>query len=198
MELHSQVRGLQVRVGPAMAVDELAPFLVDNFQEIDKTRDRGSGSFGSVYHVVVNGFPCIAKRLHDILVGQNVSEEERRHIRRRFREECILLSSLRHPNVVQFIGIHYGASKDDLTLVMERLYTDLELLPGLRTETQCMIGILLTVQLRRPTYTKLLQQNILATIPHIFAKLNTWGNGVRVRGGAEWGVDRTEHKHQGI
>ena len=109
-----------------MAVDELAPFLVENFQEIDKTKDRGSGSFGSVYHVVVNGFPCIAKRLHDILVSQNVGEDERRCIRRRFREECILLSGLRHPNVVQFIGVHYGESKDELTLVMEMLYTDLE------------------------------------------------------------------------
>ena len=109
-----------------MAVDELAPYLVENFQEIDKTRDRGSGSFGSVYYVAVSGFPCIAKRLHDILVGQNVGEEERRCIRRRFRDECVLLSSLRHPNVVQFIGVHYGETRDELTLVMERLYTDLE------------------------------------------------------------------------
>ena len=100
--------------------DELTPFLVENFQEIDKA---GSGSFGAVYQVTVNGFPCIAKRLHDILVGRNVGEKERQFIRKRFRDECILLSRLRHPNIVQFIGVYYG---EELTLVMERLYTDLE------------------------------------------------------------------------
>ena len=107
--------------------DELAPHLVENFQTIDKTNANGSGSFGSVYQVTVNGFPCIAKRLHDILVSQNVSEGERQSIRQRFRKECILLSKLRYPNIVQFIGVHYQKmATDDLTLLMERLYTDLE------------------------------------------------------------------------
>ena len=33
----------------------------------------------------------------------------------RFREECELLSGLRHPNVVQFMGVHYGRNEADIT-----------------------------------------------------------------------------------
>ena len=106
--------------------DELAPYLVKNLPKFDKSQSKGSGSYGSVYLVTVNGYPCIAKRLHDILVGQSVSDKERSSITRRFREECILLSRLRHPNIVQFIGVHYGETPGELTLLMEGLFTDLE------------------------------------------------------------------------
>ena len=106
--------------------DELAPYFVKNRLAFDKSQSKGSGSYGSVYLVTVNGFPCIAKRLHDILVEQSVSGEERSSITQTFREECILLSRLRHPNIVQFIGVHYGETPGELTLLMEGLFTDLE------------------------------------------------------------------------
>ncbi len=47
----------------------------------------------------------------------------------KFYQECVLLSRIRHPNIVQFMGVHYGPQKDyarELTLVMERLYMNLE------------------------------------------------------------------------
>ena len=34
----------------------------------------GRGSYGAVYEVELNGVPCIAKRLHDILVGRGQEE----------------------------------------------------------------------------------------------------------------------------
>ena len=105
--------------------DDLAPFYIKNVEGLDLKQSKGSGSFGSVYQVTVNGFPCIAKRLHDILI-QQVNPEERLAISSRFHEECILLSQLRHPNIVQFIGVHCGRRQDDLTLLMEGLYMDLE------------------------------------------------------------------------
>ena len=43
----------------------------------------------------------------------------------KFRDECLLLSQLCHPNIVRFVGICYGRSKSDLTLVMEKLYIDI-------------------------------------------------------------------------
>ena len=105
--------------------DELSPYALTSVHGLDVTHPKGSGSWGCVYQVTVNGFPCIAKRLLDILV-HNVSLRERSSVRSRFRDECILLSRLRHPNIVQFIGVHYGQDQNDLTLVMEGLYMDLD------------------------------------------------------------------------
>ena len=66
---------------------------------MDKPREKGRGCYGAVYEVWLHGVPCIAKRLHNILVGRGqeepVSEEDRRAAIRRFREECVLTSSAR-------------------------------------------------------------------------------------------------------
>ena len=66
---------------------------------MDKPREKGRGCYGAVYEVWLHGVPCIAKRLHDILVGRGqeepVSEEDRRAAFSRFREECVLTSSAR-------------------------------------------------------------------------------------------------------
>ena len=36
-----------------------------------------------------------------------------------------LLSQLRHPNVIHFVGVHYDSNQDDMSLIMECLDTDL-------------------------------------------------------------------------
>ena len=89
---------------------------------------RGTGSFGAVYDVKVNGFPCIAKRLHDVLRQvDGTSGQDGSSVCKRFLQECTLLSSLRHPNIVQFIGIHKAEGvSSDVSLVMEGLHTDLD------------------------------------------------------------------------
>ena len=91
---------------------------------------KGSGSFGSIHLIEVNGVPCIAKRLHDILVGRGraeaVDQVQKQSIKEKFRRECVFLSRLRHPNIVQFMGVHYGEDTSDLTLIMECLPMDLE------------------------------------------------------------------------
>ena len=89
---------------------------------------RGSGCFGAVYEVKVNGFPCIAKRLHDVLNqvdDQGRSKNDGRSVLERFMQECKLLSTLRHPNIVQFIGILKGSREHEVSLVMEGLHSDL-------------------------------------------------------------------------
>ena len=91
---------------------------------------KGSGSFGSIHLIEVNGVPCVAKRLHDILVGRGQTEvverKQKRSIEQTFHRECVLLSRLRHPNIVQFMGVHYGQDPSELTLIMECLPMDLE------------------------------------------------------------------------
>ena len=102
---------------------ELARYAVTDIEGLEQREDVGRGAYGVVYEVKANGLPCIAKRLHDLLtcthsVGQ-------REISERFRNECILLSRQRSPHIVQFLGVHFGRDRYDLTLVMERMFTDL-------------------------------------------------------------------------
>ena len=107
-----------------MASDELTPFVLKNVKGLDSDDKKGSGAYGAVYEVTVRGVTCIAKRIRDILVTQ-LSPRERTSVQRKFVAECVLLSKLRHPNVVHFVGVHYGRRKNDMSLIMEFLRTDL-------------------------------------------------------------------------
>ncbi len=84
----------------------------------------GSGAYGCVFRVTVNGRDCIAKKLHHILL-QEQSLGQRERIVTKFRNECHILSVLHHPNIVGFVGVHYGRDKNDISLIMERLHSDL-------------------------------------------------------------------------
>jgi len=106
----------------ASSDDELAPFVLKNVEGLDAGERKGSGAYGAVYEVTVDGVTCIAKRLHDILVDPLVAAKEKIYIQDKFRNECVLLSKLRHPHIVHFVGVHYG---ENLSLIMERLRTDL-------------------------------------------------------------------------
>ena len=103
---------------------------VENIEGLHKAKEIGRGCNGAVYEVRVNSVPCIAKRVHDILVGRGqeepVENEQSTYVVRRFLKECDLLSTLHHPNVVQFMGIHYGCDDADISLIMEHMHMDLE------------------------------------------------------------------------
>ena len=113
-----------------MADVELAPFLIKNVEGLENAdkeeRQAGVGAYGYVFKVKVGGVERMAKKLHSAYVKQ-VSPEERQAITSKFKSECITLSKLRHPNIVQFIGVHCGrGGNSDLTLIMECLSSDLE------------------------------------------------------------------------
>ena len=103
---------------------------IESIEGLGDGKERGRGCYGAVYEVRVNGVPCIAKRLHDILVGRGgqepVGAEQRAGAISKFKQECVLLSGLRHPNVVQFMGVHYGRDEADISLIMEYMHMDLE------------------------------------------------------------------------
>ncbi len=105
--------------------------LVVNVEGLDRNESVGSGAYGEVLKVTVNGRKCIAKRLHKILVQAdnyypNATTKQKEFIVTKFKEECCILSELNHPNVVSFVGVNYGSSdKNDINLVMEQLYSDL-------------------------------------------------------------------------
>ena len=110
----------------------MAALVIEKVEGLEEGREKARGSFGFVCEVRVHGTPCAAKRLHNILVGRGqeeaVGEEDKSAIIAKFQEECKLLSSLHHPNIVQFMGVHYGGSGNeaDITLIMEYMHMDLE------------------------------------------------------------------------
>ena len=107
-------------------VDEVEVNLLQGVEGLEENHILKSldfGAYGVVFKVSVNGLPCMAKKLHPHLVSHTVSSEDRDVIHKKFRQECILLSKLNHPNLVHFIGVCY--SKGELIIVMERLRTDL-------------------------------------------------------------------------
>ena len=74
-------------------------------QDLQLFRDEclGSGAYGKVCKAKLNELPCAAKLLHAILFESD--DPHSPTIRCRFVQECQLLQNMRHPNVVQYLGV---------------------------------------------------------------------------------------------
>ncbi len=86
----------------------------------DTEREIGRGSYALVRELNYYGLRCAGKKLYRILYEQRVGDTIRR-----FGEECRLLSNLRHPNIVQFLGVYFERGVSVPVLVMEYLPTTL-------------------------------------------------------------------------
>lgn len=80
-------------------------------------RELGLGSYSSVLEMRYKGMRCAGKKLHRTLYEQGVSEGP--EILERFGTECELLSQLRHPHIVQFLGLYLEDGSDVPVLVLE-------------------------------------------------------------------------------
>jgi len=69
-------------------------------------RELGRGAYGRVYAVDYHGTMCAAKEIHSILI-EGVGQAQMQRIVELFMWECRQCSSLRHPNVIQFLGVFY-------------------------------------------------------------------------------------------
>ena len=111
-----------MHVPPAikMAVSGLVEELILDSEDVRETGKKlGEGSYGAVVEVEYLGKLCAAKRIRWDLeeLGGKPTEE--------FKRECAIWSRLRHPNVVQLLGLLYEMSSDPTTtlpaIVMEKM-----------------------------------------------------------------------------
>ena len=106
---------------------DLTQFEIKDVKGLETGESKGAGCFGEVVEVTVGSVPRVAKRLLNILLEQDVDPKEKQAMQERFCYECLLLSKLDHPNVVEFVGVHFSkVNRADVTLIMERLHIDLE------------------------------------------------------------------------
>ena len=83
-------------------------------------RELGHGAYATVQELEYMGLKCAGKKIHDLLLRQGDAS----YTLRRFEEECRLLSQARHPNIVQFLGVHFQRGVQVPILVMEYLPTN--------------------------------------------------------------------------
>ena len=125
----------------APTVDELRQELLRNYQLADVTPvvdERGrevvinQGSYGRILKVLVSCALCAAKEIHASIIDGPDNLNVRQFIR-----ECDLMSRMRHPNVVQFLGVYQPETNPHLVfqetlpwLIMEYVPFELHSLLG--------------------------------------------------------------------
>ena len=106
-------------------------------------RELGRGAYGRVFTVKYCGRTFAAKEIHSILLEFS-GKKERGAITKSFLRECYHCSNLRHPNIVQFIGVYWPDENSDLpVMVMElmdcTLTTYIEKHPKMELKTKYSI-----------------------------------------------------------
>ena len=75
-----------------------------------KTENLGSGCFGTVCKAMRKNLPCAAKILHPTF---------NTIIKQKFGQECSILRSLNHPNIIQYLGMYFDPESRQWALLME-------------------------------------------------------------------------------
>ena len=89
-----------------------------------KDQTLGIGSYGKVCRAKCDDLLCAAKLIHETLFDPTAQYEiapqrEHRLPIRRFEQECEFLSTLRHPNVIQYLGVYQDPETGAPILLME-------------------------------------------------------------------------------
>ena len=74
----------------------------------------GSGAYGQVCRATLDELPCAAKLLHAVLL-----DPDRPRNRTLFEQECRFFSEIRHPNIVQYLGVALDEESGLPILLME-------------------------------------------------------------------------------
>ena len=173
-------------------------------------RVLGTGSYGSVeevcllitsylesYHSMYTGdiptpYMCWQK-LHEVLVEDGNDGVD--GVVHKYLQECQLMSSLRHPNITQFLGRCFLPENQLPLLVMERLETSLDDLlghiPNLSLSLKCSVledvasGLLYLHNRPSPVIHRYLTANNVLLTSSLVAKISDMGNSriVDMKGG---------------
>ena len=92
---------------------------------VDLNHELGRGAYGFVKEVSIHGTVCAAKVIHKVLLVL-ATKKEYENVQKMFIQECLQCSNLRHPNLIQFLGVHYPNEDVSLPwLIMEMLHVSL-------------------------------------------------------------------------
>ncbi len=100
-------------------LESIRRVLLENVRPTGRT--LGVGSYGSVEEVDVDGLICAGKKIHEVLLNAGAQTFAQKYV-----EECQLMSDLRHPHIVQFLGLCFLDDSALPVLVMEKLMTSLD------------------------------------------------------------------------
>ena len=97
-----------------------------SFKNIKLFKDQilGIGSYGKVCKVKCDNLLCAAKLIHETIFDPNAQQliavqRQHRLPMRRFEQECEFMNSIRHPNIVQYLGLYQDTDTGLPVLLME-------------------------------------------------------------------------------
>ena len=107
--------------------DDFQGLRLKGVAEIERD-ELGRGAYGRVYAVKYCQTICAAKEIHSILV-EGVGQVEMQRTIESFMRECRQCSTLRHPNILQFLGVYYptgggGANRLRLPVMVMEMMAD--------------------------------------------------------------------------
>ena len=163
---------------------------------IPQNKELGRGAYGKVFTVKYLGLPCAAKEIHSLLID-GVSPEEKKAIKDGFIRECYHSSLIRHPNIVQFMGVYYAKPSDPRTdlpiMVMELMDTSLtsfieknQSKIAMKTKLSILHDVSLGLSYlhgRRPAviHRDLSSNNVLLSKGHLVVKISDLGTAKMIR-----------------
>ena len=100
----------------------LEPYSLSGVTVTDE--ELGTGSYATVLKLDYLGLKCAGKKIHKVLLGEEANSMT--YTVQRFKDECQILSQVRHPNIVQFLGVFFQQGHHIPILVMEYLPLNLD------------------------------------------------------------------------
>ena len=87
--------------------------------EIDKNQILGHGAYGFVCKAKCDQLPCVAKIIHSTILDPRDPGSAK--IVQQFEQECVFLANIRHPHIVQYLGVTRDPNSGLQVLLMEKL-----------------------------------------------------------------------------